>query len=125
MMQLFCRKCDIAVSDPLQELTDMNLLNETDGEDFIPKGYHLISDGEYYTHSEGKLIINKANLINCLDHPDRGRLSGCCGLDGIDGPNKVCINGHEIGTEISDCWIANAFLFEKEAVNTLQKRWTT
>jgi hypothetical protein len=31
-----------------------------------------------------------------------------CGLDGMDGPNLVCVNGHEIGTEKSDCWMPHA-----------------
>ncbi len=26
------------------------------------------------------------------------------GNDGLDGNNSVCINNHEIGTEMSDCW---------------------
>lgn len=124
-MQLFCRKCAIPVSGILQELPQSITLNETDGNDFISKGYYLVSDGEYFTGSEGKLIINKSDLINCKDHPDAGRLNGCCGLDGLDGVNKVCANGHEIGTEKSDCWMAHAFIFEKGRVNSQSKRLKT
>jgi hypothetical protein len=116
-MPLFCRKCNISVSNQLQELTDTTLLNEKDGEPHIPKGYYIISDGGYYTSTEGKLIINISDLINCKNHRDKRRLGGCCGLDGLDGPNKVCRNGHEIGTERSDCWLAHAFLFEIDTAN--------
>lgn len=117
-MQLFCRKCHVPVSNILEELADQNVLDETDGKDFIPKGYFVIGSGDYFTNTEGKLIMNKSDLINCKNHPNRSRLNGCCGLDGQDGPNKICLNGHEIGTEISDCWLANAFIFEKETVNS-------
>lgn len=121
-MQLFCRKCNIPVSNILKELPESSLLNEQDGEEFIQKGYYVISSAEYFTDSEGKLIINIFDLLNCIDHPDASRLNGCCGLDGLNGINKVCINGHEIGTEKSDCWIANAFIFEKDTVNNIPKQ---
>ncbi len=120
-MQLFCRKCDIPVTVLIKELLDITALNEADGKDLIPKGYYILSNGDY-TNTAGKLIINSFDLINCKDHPNGGRLNGCCGLDGQDGPNKVCFNGHEIGTEFSDCWLAHAFVFETTSVNTHPER---
>lgn len=46
-----------------------------------------------------------------------GRLSGCCGLDGCDGPNLVCKNcGAEAGTMQSDCW--TPLIFVPEPKNT-------
>jgi hypothetical protein len=111
------------VTAQLKELTNTLLLQEIDDEPFIQQGYYFISDGEYFTGTEGLVIINISDLMNCRDLPDRGRLSGCCGMDGTNGPNKVCINGHEIGTEKSDCWMANAFIFKKDAVNTMPKKY--
>jgi hypothetical protein len=35
-------------------------------------------------------------------------------MDGTDGINKLCANGHEIATEKSDCWMPTAVIFEKE-----------
>ncbi|GAA4469004.1 hypothetical protein GCM10023189_55180 [Nibrella saemangeumensis] len=102
-MQLFCRICNTPVSNIIQELPESSLLKETEGDEFIPKGYYVLSDGEYFTGSEGKLIINISDLLSCIYHPDASRLNGCCGLDGLDGVNKVCLNGHKIGTEKSDC----------------------
>ena len=41
---------------------------------------------------------------------DHRRLSGCCGLDGCDGPNRVCTCGAYVGTEMSDCWTSCLFI---------------
>jgi hypothetical protein len=39
------------------------------------------------------------------------RLSGCCGLDGYDGPNMLCrVCKVEIGTMQSDCWTPLIFV---------------
>jgi hypothetical protein len=43
-----------------------------------------------------------ADLVNVGYHPDYGRRHGCCGLDGMDGMNRVCSEGHEVATESSD-----------------------
>lgn len=72
-MRLYCRKCNIPVTEKLEELIDGNLLNEKDGEPCLPKGSYAISDGEYYTDSKSKVLINCAGLINCMNHPDRNR----------------------------------------------------
>jgi hypothetical protein len=29
---------------------------------------------------------------------------GCCGPDGSLGPTLQCLKGHDLGTEIGDCW---------------------
>ena len=34
------------------------------------------------------------------------------GLDGLDGPNKVCMNRHEVPTGKSYCWLANAVILK-------------
>ena len=41
---------------------------------------------------------------------DARRLNGCCGLDGCDGPNRVCDCGAAVGTEMSDCWTSYLFI---------------
>lgn len=118
-MQLQCKLCQLLVSNPIQELPDKGLLLEVDGADFIPKGYYTLDDKNYFTDFDAALLINEADLINCKDYPDASRLNGCCGLDGCDGPNKVCLNGHEIGTEKSDCWVPHLFIFGKDKVEIL------
>jgi hypothetical protein len=41
---------------------------------------------------------------------DALRATGCCGLDGCDGPNRVCACGAYVGTEQSDCWTPRVFV---------------
>jgi hypothetical protein len=100
----------------LTEVTNTNLLNENDKESFVQTGYYFISDGDFFKESKGKIIMNKMDLINTKNHFDNKRLNGCCGLDGLDGPNKLCNNGHEIGTEYSDCWMPHCMIFETESI---------
>lgn len=111
-----CKKCDKTLTNELSQLSEISLLNENDGEDFIPTGHYFISDGEFYTGTKGKILINNKDLINCKNHTNPARLNGCCGFDGLDGLNKTCTNEHEIATEFSDCWIPHCVIFESELI---------
>ncbi len=63
-------------------------------EDFIP---------EYWLHP--------ADVQGVEPVSDPARLNGCCGLDGLDGPNMQCANCNaEVGTRKSDCWTADVFI---------------
>lgn len=115
-MRVKCKYCDVDLTDDLKEVQSSGQLKEVDGEDFIDRGQFFVSDGDYYTGTETQIIINKDDLKNAKSHSDFSRLNGCCGLDGLDGLNKVCINGHEIGTEMSDCWMAHAIIFDNEKI---------
>jgi hypothetical protein len=42
--------------------------------------------------------------------------NGCCGSDGMDGPNRGCVCGAVLGTEWSDCWTQAEVRFNPEAV---------
>ena len=115
-MKVFCKECKIALSKELVELTDSKLLNEGDEKPFIPASFFTKSDGEFFTGTKDKLIINLNDLINIKNHPDFKRLNGCCGLDGLDGLNKVCVQGHEIGTAKEDCWMPHCVIFETSRI---------
>ena len=78
-MHLYCGKCNIPVPTELKEHSDNSLINEKDGESYLPQSYYFISDGSYFTDSESKMLINCADLVNCVNHPDGKRLNGCCG----------------------------------------------
>ncbi len=117
-MRVKCKYCDIDLTDDLKEVQTSGHLKEVDGEDFINRGQFFVSDGLYYTGTEKQIIINKDDLKNAKNHSDPSRLNGCCGLDGLDGPNKICVNGHEIGTEKSDCWIAHSVIFDNQKIKT-------
>ncbi|MGA5469989.1 hypothetical protein ACPCUK_14465 [Streptomyces arboris] len=54
------------------------------------------------------LILHPDDLPGTTLHPDRGRLSGCCGIAGQDGPNLVCAGCRvDVATKESDCWTDN------------------
>ena len=115
-MKIYCSQCDIQLTADLDQLKDQSCLNEEDGKDHISQGFYTLSDGEYFTGTEGMAIVNLRDVMNLKNHSDAGRLNGCCGLDGCDGINKLCENGHEVATEKSDCWMAQAVLFEADQV---------
>jgi len=115
-MKITCKQCSIELADELVEVLGPGQVREIDDQDFINQGKFFVSDGEYYAGTESDIIINLKDLKNSKNHTDASRLNGCCGLDGMDGRNKTCINGHEIGTEKSDCWMAHAFIFDNDKI---------
>lgn len=118
-MRIKCKLCGIELTDDLVEVKSSGQLSEIDGRDFIARGHFFVSDGEYYSGTENQIIINVKDLINSRNHTDKARLNGCCGLDGCDGPNKLCLDGHEIGTEMSDCWIAHAVILDLDKITVM------
>ncbi|WP_121614543.1 hypothetical protein [Mesobacillus foraminis] len=103
---MFCKTCNVVISKNLDFLKDTTKLNKVVyGKDYIPEGFYILNDGEIYPDRlKGWILINVKDLINSKYHYDKHRLNGCCGKDGLDGNNKVCLSNHEIGTEMSDCW---------------------
>jgi hypothetical protein len=118
-MKIFCKKCGIALSNEIKELKDKNLVDGRYNEPLFPEGYFCSNQetlNEFFTEPNDLLVINRNDLINAIDHTDLSRVQGCCGLHGMDGPNKMCINGHEIATELSDCWTLKYVRFLTDAV---------
>ena len=114
-MKFYCKQCNVELTRELNELTDMTLLNNAPGFDYIPEGFFISRDPSslLVPGSDGNgsmardLVINLKDLVNVRAHTDPSRNNGCCGLDGSDGFNTLCVNLHEIGTESSDCWMAH------------------
>jgi hypothetical protein len=50
------------------------------------------------------VVLHPEDAAGLVDHADHRRQVGCCGPDGMNGPNKVCGCGAEIGTLRADCW---------------------
>jgi hypothetical protein len=105
-MKLICKNCGVVISNQVEELKNLTLLNKGNyGKEYIPENFFILDDGEVLSELlKGWIIINIKDLINSKYHSDERRLNGCCGKDGLDGNNKVCVNNHEIGIEMSDCW---------------------
>ncbi|MGE7078108.1 hypothetical protein ACQKH1_07085 [Staphylococcus capitis] len=54
------------------------------------------------------IVLAKADVHGTELTSLLGRRNGCCGLDGCDGPNLVClVCTAEVATERSDCWPPN------------------
>jgi hypothetical protein len=102
-----CPFCKAAITKPLLPLTPQQPLSLEDGKAAVLVGFFGIKTREQWS-AEGSILVNLSDLVGTQHHPDSRRLAGCCGLDGMDGPNLVCANGHEIGTEKSDCWMPHA-----------------
>lgn len=55
--------------------------------------------------SIGDLVVNPADTSSLAEHPDASRQAGCCGHDGLGGPNRICAPcGAEVATLRDDCW---------------------
>jgi hypothetical protein len=113
-MILRCATCGVDLTRTVAPLVCPGALNITDGEPIIPVGCCQLSTGDYYP--AGEWIVNLSDLVNTALHPELRRRNGCCGLDGCDGMNRVCVNGHEVGTERSDCWWAHGIHFNPDCV---------
>jgi len=87
-----------------------------EGQQAVPKVFYTFSNDDYLTDSDGCPLVNLDDLCGTSHHPDVSRHNGCCGRDGLDGPNLVCAMGHEIGTEKSDCWMAHAAILLRNAI---------
>lgn len=62
--------------------------------------------------------VNLADVLPSVQKTTNARrLNGCCGLDGCDGPNRVCSCGAEVGTEQSDCWTPLVFIPQPETTH--------
>jgi len=63
------------------------------------------------------VVINPSDGARLQRHADSARLHGCCGLDGLDGPNLLCQGcEEEVGVEISDCWTEHDVRLIRSAV---------
>src|SRR6185437_11675654 len=108
-----CPLCGFAVTHPLRMLVSCLPADLEAGKPAVPAGHFAICDDARWTKREGRILVNAESLIHTEFHPDSGRHNGCCGRDGLDGPNRVCANGHEIATEVSDCWTLHAVVLIK------------
>jgi hypothetical protein len=102
-----CPICKAAITRPLLPLGPDQQLCLENGKAAVPEGFFGVKTREQWS-AKGSTLVNLSDLVGTHHHPDVHRLAGCCGLDGMDGPNLLCANGHEIGTEKSDCWMPHA-----------------
>lgn len=51
----------------------------------------------------GAIASNPEDIVVDSLH-STGPDNGCCGSDGLDGPNRACLCGAVVATQWSDCW---------------------
>ena len=76
--------------------------DEPFGPPYVPAG-----DGRYRVAGgpRGTLVLALADVVGTEPVGDTGRRNGCCGPDGMDGPNLKCAGcGAQVATEVADCW---------------------
>ena len=117
---LYCR-CGTPITVALTKTA--TLLGAQDGRPLIPDGTIYVVDADFADWAQarpGDWLVNKADLQGCVDG---GVRNGCCGVDGQDGLNVLCSQGHDIGTEVSDCWTPHFVLLDQTKIRTQRPEW--
>lgn len=110
-IRIYCKKCNEKLTDDLYEI-DSNKLRFEDRVSAIDSGKFSI----WKNMNDVKELIVAIEHYKLINHKDFRRFAGCCGSSGIDGMNKTCKNGHEVATEVSDCWTSHAIFFNLDKV---------
>ena len=126
---LHCRACDAALSRPVSIVTEDHLSASKPGDwkDEMPpvEPGHAIRldhalqgtfvDGVAVYPKVVTFVLNLDDTVGLSNTPNYGRLNGCCGLDGCDGKNQVCVCGEHVGTRYTDCWQPRMFTADLES----------
>lgn len=96
-------RLDVVPPIPENEIGEYERLD-----DWVPIGRYFIELRDALPSEEvhGGAVLNEADIVNTKRDPASWR--GCCGADGMDGPNLQCINGHMVALQKSDCFTLNA-----------------
>ncbi len=109
-----CANCNLSLTNQLKELAHVSMLASELEKERAPIGAFGVEHGD--------IIVNSSDVINTKYHPDENRLRGCCGIAGYEGLTTVCLNGHEVATERSDCTDTHSITFHGSAA-WLERIW--
>ncbi|TDE57204.1 hypothetical protein E1295_08770 [Nonomuraea mesophila] len=84
----------------------------------MPRGAYAANHHPHELSGEPPgLVINPDDAVGMRLHPDVSRLTGCCGISAINGPNLVCDTcGAELAVHQADCYGENQMTLLAEAV---------
>jgi hypothetical protein len=117
IIKIYCKECGSKLTDELTAIPE-SLLCWEDGQAIMPKNNFSF----FYNKMSGTDSIMVAiDQYHLKDHPDQSRFYGCCGSSGLDGLNKLCVNGHEVATEVSDCFTNHYIDFDNNKVVVKEK----
>ncbi|WP_332897941.1 hypothetical protein [Haladaptatus sp. CMSO5] len=130
MTRFVCASCGSRLTTAVETLTDTARLfdrdtasfDETAGTAYLPEGVYFVATETTNPreYDVGNFIVNIQSAPGTVMSNNHSRTAGCCGLDGLDGPNVVCENGHEVGTQRSDCWTLHYVAFHPELVEMVE-----
>lgn len=113
-IKIYCKKCNVRLTDELLEIGQDEIHFPVE-EEAIPEGRFV-----FFKHNSVLSILINSNQELLKNHADSSRFYGCCGSDGTNGYNKVCVNNHEVATEFSDCY--TSCYIEISLKNTIVKQ---
>lgn len=122
-----CRRCGRFLTRPVTRVTSFPELTKREGSDaFEPtvgRGACAVDPmpiGVGVGVGEGTrncVVVNPSDVRRLAVHPDGWRNCGCCGHDGGQGPNRLCLACRaEVATLRDDCWTPQEVRFEPSAV---------
>lgn len=129
--QIFtCANCGRALTrsiTQLVELPEAKLIDEISYEPTLEVGTWAVDPGPRLRTADGDpastlgcLVTNPQDAPDLKIHPEPRRNSGCCGHDGLDGPNRICPGcDAAVATLSDDCWTLVELRFEPEAVRVV------
>jgi hypothetical protein len=103
MVVFACIRCRHRLTGSLVEVVLPPPVTEEDRGDQLFRPARM-PRGTFANAPDG-FVLHPEDLSGVVLHPDGRRRGGCCGLDGLDGPNLVCAGcGSDLATKQSDCW---------------------
>lgn len=126
---LHCSGCGARLSAPLAIMSgkEAGVVRPTvrDRQPLVARGtvfkswtpqHWFYSEPGHQLHFAPQYWLNPDDLTEVVkDTHDRKRQGGCCGETGMNGPNKICRCGADVGTWQDDCMTPKVFIPEPSA----------
>lgn len=120
MPKIYCKKCQKALTEELEEIDTKFLFHNVSNVgdfsgDFIPAGKVFYNTGKITPKHKNTWLSGLENSYQIRNHNDIRRLtSSCCFFDGEAGINSICFKNHEVATRINDCFMMNYIAWDSE-----------
>ena len=115
-IHLECNKCGIGLTNDLLEISQSKIIWQ-DETNVVPQN-HFVN----YTFNEKNSILVAINNYFLKTNPINNDF-GCCGNSNEKSFNKTCANGHEVATEINDCYTGFYIAFDLDKVIIKEKKY--
>jgi hypothetical protein len=129
-LSVTCAACGLVLLKPVKHApaSDRNVAASAE-EATVPPGSIIILDApdvgrlerrgfwpvDVVINAAGSVVGNVEDMIPEAMPAISGKMEGCCGPSGLE-PNRACLCGAVVGTEISDCWRSTELVLNGDAV---------